>query len=122
MARILIVDDDPQVRRMLERSLSANHQVIAAASVTEADARLGSQVDLIITDVVMPEINGVEAIPRWRKACPQVKVLAISGGTRKLSPSFNLESARMQGADAVLAKPFDLNTLRKQVDLLLQAG
>ena len=84
MARILIIDDDEQVRRYLRKILEAQgHEVVAAS-----DGKLGIELcreeptDLIITDIFMPEKEGLETIGELRRDYPDVKIIAISGGGR----------------------------------------
>src|SRR5438093_832690 len=81
MARIIVIDDDPEMRAMLEQALwSANHEVFTAD-----EGKLGlsfsrtASVDLLITDLVMPGMEGMETIRRFRKEFPKVPIIAISG-------------------------------------------
>lgn len=117
MARILIVDDEPDILVILERMLhKMNHQTILAGNGNEAVQRLEENpVDLVITDLIMPESEGIETIAVIRKRWPRVKIIAMSGGGRQ-SPVPYLALAATLGADATLAKPFDraalVDTLR----------
>jgi CheY-like chemotaxis protein len=109
------VDDDAAVRSLFHTILArAGYRVMEAADGAQALAavRKGG-VDLVITDLVMPEKEGIETIAEIRKSHPQVKIAAVSGafGGRYL------ESTSMLGADAVLAKPVSeealVNTVRR---------
>src|SRR5258708_14521063 len=107
MASILLVDDDEQFRCMLSESLSR-----AGYEVTEArDGREATQCyrdhpcDLIITDLIMPEKEGLETIAELRRNHPDVKIIAISGGSRHGSWDY-LKMARAFAARQVLSKPF----------------
>jgi CheY-like chemotaxis protein len=120
MAAILMIDDDAAVRRMARLSLErAGHDVAEASNGAEG-ARLfnSSTFDLVITDVFMPEMDGIETIRELRARHPSIRILAISGGgsARASGP---LEDAHMLGADDVLAKPFDAARLVRAVDALL---
>ena len=75
-------------------------------------------VDLVITDVVMPEMEGIGLIRELRKLMPAVRILAISGGGR-LGPEDYLAVAKAVGADETLMKPFGRDRLLEAVDLLL---
>jgi CheY-like chemotaxis protein len=108
MARILIVDDEPDILVILDRMLrKMNHQTILAGNGKEAVQRLEENpVDLVITDLIMPESEGIETIAVIRKRWPGVKIIAMSGGGRQ-SPVPYLAVAATLGADATLTKPFD---------------
>jgi DNA-binding response OmpR family regulator len=117
MAKILIIDDDPQMRRMMNRVLTAaGHEVIEAE-----DGRIGlaqfiaHRSALVVTDIVMPGKEGVETIRDLRRQAPGVPVLAISGSGYE---SY-LEMARMFGATAALTKPFHGAALIAAVNGLL---
>lgn len=109
MARILLIDDDELLRDTVLQMLQLDkHQVSEAADGEAALVRFGDgrSIDLVITDVLMPGIDGTRLIVELRRRRPDIPVLAISGGRRMLSPAFNLESASLAGANAQLGKPF----------------
>jgi CheY-like chemotaxis protein len=119
MARILIVDDEPDILVILDRMLrKMNHETVLAGNGKEAVRRLEEgKVDLVITDLIMPESEGIETISQIRKRWPGVKIIAMSGGGRQ-SPMPYLAVAATLGADATLAKPFeraDLSEALRQV-------
>ena len=107
MARVLVVDDDFQMREMLGVILQRKGYDV----ITAADGRLAVQLqkkspfDLVITDIIMPEKEGLETISELRHSYPCLKIIAISGGGRH-RPGGYLELARQLGADRILAKPF----------------
>lgn len=106
MARILIIDDEQPIRMMLRMMLeSEGHTVTEAADGTEG-IKLFRQdpQDLVITDLIMPEKEGIETIMELRKDYPEVKVIAISGGGRN-NPEWYLKTAKLLGAKEVLVKP-----------------
>ena len=118
MSRILVVDDDLMVRTTIRRILGG-HDVVEAENgkvALEALARQGF--DLVITDLMMPELAGVALIGQIRARGPGPKILAISGGGR-LNGNEPLSAAQQAGADAVLAKPFRKAELLRAVAALL---
>jgi CheY-like chemotaxis protein len=109
VATILLVEDDEGVRTVLHRALvAAGHEVEDAWNGDVALAAYRRQPrDLVITDLVMPEKNGLETIMELRRLNPEVKIIAISGGGRSLGlGQLYLESAQLFGAGRILAKPF----------------
>ena len=105
--RILVIDDDDLVRETVRSILeSAGFQVVGAA-----DGRQGTRlyrsdpVDLVITDILMPVMEGFETIRELRKIDANAKIIAVSGGGRTSATDF-LGMAKKLGADRVIAKPF----------------
>lgn len=119
MARILVIDDDPLVRKAIKAVLDrAGHAVVLAPDGRVGVAEYGrSAFDLVITDILMPEQEGMETIRALRNANPSVKILAISGGGRVGNQDF-LDLARKLGACRSLKKPFDPEHLMAEVDAL----
>jgi hypothetical protein len=116
-ARILIADDEPGVRGFLRTVLeSGGYTVVEAANGKQAlqEVRAGD-VDLVITDLVMPEQEGIETIRAVRRDRPGVKVIAISGA---FGGEF-LKVAKYMGADAVLNKPVSADLLLATVQQML---
>lgn len=107
MARILVVDDDDAIRQLLCKVLGrGGHAAVEAADGKAAMARLEEiSVDLVITDIYMPEMEGVETILKLQRDFPEVRIVAISGGWR-LEKYDCLRVARRLGATRTLAKPF----------------
>ncbi len=107
MPSILIIDVEEQVRRMLgEMFRRAGYDVRAACDGREGCAMCRAQrPDLVITDLIMPDQEGIETIIALRKDYPDLKILAISGGG-KSDPEDYLDLAQSLGADRTLAKPF----------------
>ena len=107
MVRILVIDDEALVRATIDAVLSAKgHAVTLATNGRDAMAQLRSAAfDLVITDLIMPEMEGIETIIAIRKELPGLHILAISGGGRMQVGDF-LDMAGKLGADAVLRKPF----------------
>ena len=107
MTRILLIEDDSALRRMLYYDLIAAGYAVSEA-VHGADGLVqlrNNPVDLVITDMLMPEMDGVETIQQLRRSFPEVKIMAISGGGLA-SPDHYLRIAKKLGADKTLKKPF----------------
>ena len=120
MAGILIVEDDEELREMISISLKRRkYTVIEAANGREAIIRFKPAItDLIVTDLIMPEEDGLKVIMKLREIKPNLKVIAISGGG-KAGPASYLNLARALGADAIYSKPFSLNDLIAKIEELL---
>lgn len=120
MSSILVIDDDAAVRQVVSEMLRlSGHEVTSAENGRVAIERLGDEhFDLIITDLIMPEQEGIETIAEIRRRDADVPIVAISGGGR-LGPGDYLETARYLGANASLAKPFGRQELITVVDSLL---
>ena len=114
IARILIVDDEDAVRGMIRALLSgAGHYVVEAANGKEAVEKLKTeQIDLMITDLVMPEREGIETILEVHRARPNLGIIAVSGA---FGGQF-LRAARLFGARATLAKPIDPDVLLAEIE------
>lgn len=108
MARILVIEDDVQVLGMLRRALErAGFEVIPTTDGKRAlEIHRKEPADLVITDLIMPEKEGIEIIRELRRDFPDVKIIAISGGGRIGSTSY-LKMAQTLGAHRTLAKPFE---------------
>jgi len=118
MSRILVVDDDPMIRTTIRRMLGG-HEVTEAENGDSALAALAAQpVDLVITDLMMPERAGLNLIADIRARGTLPRILAISGGGRMLGADL-LPAAQAAGADAVLPKPFRKAELLRLVAALL---
>ena len=120
MATILIIDDDDAFRTMLRRMLQkAGYQVIDAANGDEG-LRMYKEnpADLVITDIYMPEKEGVETIIELVREFSDPKIIAISGGG-KTSDFRYLEYAKRMGAARALKKPFRMELLLQSVQDVL---
>jgi DNA-binding NtrC family response regulator len=123
MARILIIDDEDYVRMTLSQALEdEGHTVLVATNGNEGLARHSeTKPDLVITDLLMPDKEGLETIVELRKADPAVKIIVISGGGRINNVDF-LEVAKKFGATAALKKPFPIDEFCRLVgDCLARA-
>ena len=122
-SRILIIDDEPQVREMLVRVLSdAGYVVLAAADGGEGiKVYEESPTDLVITDLVMPGKDGIETVREMRTHFPNAKIIAISGDD-KGGGQATLRIAGLLGARRTLAKPFRVRDLLDTVRDVLAEG
>lgn len=107
MPRILLVDDDDSLRKMLRITLvKMGYEVFEAQSGEDAMSQFREVApDVLITDLIMPGKEGLEVIADLRRERPAVKIVAISGAGSIVTRNY-LKLARTYGADAVLAKPF----------------
>jgi two-component system, chemotaxis family, chemotaxis protein CheY len=120
MSRILIIDDDPAVRRMIATALSRlGHDVAESSDGAEGVQQYRARPsELVITDLYMPGQDGIETIQVLRDEFPDARILAISGGA-SVGGSGSLIDARLLGADDTLEKPFTLDQLAAVVNGLL---
>ena len=114
--RILLIDDDIIVRQTIANVLTdAGYEVVSAPDgVTGMRAYRRSRPDLVITDIIMPDQEGIQTLMEIHKVDPTAKVIAISGGGRTSNQRI-LDVARTMGASDTLAKPFDLEDLLRVV-------
>jgi CheY-like chemotaxis protein len=122
MAHILLIDDDPDFRAVMRELLWSMGHTVSAARDGREGLELFSRAasDLVITDILMPEVDGLEVILELRRRAPGVKVIAVSGGLR-LTAAELLRAARRMGAARVLEKPFGRDALMQAVDHALAA-
>ena len=120
MARILVIDDDPDIRGLLETALSlTGHEVISAADGVEALARhREAPADIVIVDIFMPEKEGIETIIELRQESPTLPIIAMSGGGTSGNRNF-LAQALQLGASRAVQKPFDYTEVLAMVTDLL---
>jgi CheY-like chemotaxis protein len=120
MACILIVEDDRDLREMLRTTLIKRKYIVSEASNgKEALLRFKpSMTDLVITDLIMPDEDGLKVIMKIKEIKPGIKIIAISGGG-KAGPGNYLDLAKALGADEIFSKPFSINDLIKKIEILL---
>lgn len=122
MAKILVVDDDTMVRMTIRACLlRAGHEVLEAGDGYEAIGVLEKvEIELVVSDIIMPEVDGIGLLLKLRKQFPLLRVIVISGGGRAQNVDF-LRMAQTLGADQVLAKPFTPEQLLTAVQAVLDA-
>lgn len=121
MAHILVVDDERQIREILQDALESEGYKVHIAP----DGKRGlkccreNEYDLIITDIIMPEKEGLELIIEVRRNDPHIKIIAMSGGGY-IEPGPYLSMADRLGADKVLSKPFKIYHMLEVIRELLK--
>ena len=121
MAKILVIDDEPALRNILRLTLeSAGHEVLEAPD-GEVGTRIFSteKLDILITDIVMPNQDGIGTIREARTADPDLRIIAICGGGHNSGELDYLEVAQKMGAHRVYRKPFKPSEIAAAVDELL---
>lgn len=116
MAIVLVIEDEPLVRDTIRLSLeTGGYHVIVAGDGREGIVMINKHdVDVVVTDLIMPEQEGLETIRIIRRDHPRTKVIAISGGGRHVGTDY-LKAASLLGADFALQKPFSMSHLRQCV-------
>jgi CheY-like chemotaxis protein len=122
MPRILLIDDDDQVRMMMRMTLEKEGYVVEEAPDGSVGIRLYREqpADLVITDIVMPEKEGMETIMTLKRDFPSVKIIAISGGG-KIAPARYLDLAEQMGVQRTFSKPLDRSELLMAIREVLDA-
>lgn len=123
MASILVIDDAAEMRQAVRRILERAEHIVVEAEDGEVGVLMLEQHHpaVVITDMVMPNMEGIETIQHVRRLLPNTRIIAMSGSAES-SAAMYLGAARKLGADAALAKPFSMAALLELVDRLLRAG
>jgi len=123
MAKILVIDDDPMVRQTIFKILRrGGHEVVMAEDGLRGMAAFRKErPDVVITDIIMPEQEGIQTIKQIRLEMRDAKIIAISGGGRVGNADF-LSMAQKLGANEILAKPFLPEELMGRVQNCLAAA
>jgi DNA-binding NtrC family response regulator len=119
MADILVIDDELQIRRLMARALEgAGHKVAEAENGRVGlDHFMARPFDVVVTDIIMPDVEGVELV-RGIRTMSDVPILVITGGGRMKQMGF-LDIAAHFGATDTLAKPFRMGVLVATVERML---
>jgi DNA-binding response OmpR family regulator len=119
--KIVVIDDDIKCNQMICRILNNEGYEVSAAFNGAEGLKLcrKERPDLVITDLYMPEKDGLETIMELRRTDEKIRILAISGGSLSINIDEMLNTAEMFGADAIMAKPFHLETFLNRVKGLL---
>jgi CheY-like chemotaxis protein len=120
MPGVLIVEDDKELREMLKLSLLRRGiTVLEAENGKDAIVHFKPLLtDLVVTDLIMPEEDGLKVVIKLKELKPSIKIIAISGGG-KVGPGSYLNLAKALGADAIYSKPFSVNDLISKIEQLL---
>jgi CheY-like chemotaxis protein len=122
MALILVIDDEPQIRSMLKLMLERDGYEVAEAPDGIEGIRIYRQnpADLIITDLIMPNKDGIGVIIDLKKEFPNVKIIAMSGGGLN-KPEGYLKGAKKLGAACTLTKPIDRGEMLRAIKDVLKS-
>lgn len=122
MPRILVIDDDPDVRGSLSKILTrAGYEVVVAAEgAAGIELQHNDPADVIITDIFMPGLDGLQTIRQLKKEGSGVRIIAVSGGDRTGTMDLT-EQAGLMGAFKVLRKPFEMTDVLAAVKAALDA-
>ena len=117
---ILIIDDDEALRELLEDVLARTGNHIYLAEDGDIGLRIIDQhaIDLVITDIYMPNTDGLEVTSKLRRSHPKMKIIVMSGK----APDFSMDSALMLGAHESLKKPFPISELETKISGLLTSS
>ncbi|MBM3565133.1 MAG: response regulator [Alphaproteobacteria bacterium] len=121
MARILVIDDEDLVRFTIEQILMSAGHVVATAENGAAGMRRQREIrfDLVITDIMMPEQDGIETIRALKAEFPALPIIAISGGGRMGNLNY-LDMAKGFGVSAAIPKPFTPDEILTRVETALK--
>jgi CheY-like chemotaxis protein len=121
MSRVLVVEDHAPMRAVMAAVLeSMGHEVFQAGDGREAlRVQEQARAELMLTDLFMPEMEGLETIRRMRALYPTLRIMAVSGGSSRGDAGDYLEMARKFGAAAALRKPF---TIKEMTDAVAALG
>jgi DNA-binding response OmpR family regulator len=122
MPGVLIVEDDKELREMLKLALlRRNFTVLEAENGKVAITHFKPLItDVVVTDLIMPEEDGLKVVIKLRELKPSIKIIAISGGG-KVGPGSYLNLAKALGADATYSKPFSINEVVIKIEELLNS-
>lgn len=121
MARILVIDDVPSFTALLRVVLEGRgHSVVERHDGDSGLKEAGrTGYDLVLVDMMMPGVDGIECVRRLRQQADAPAVIAMSGGTERFPAAYSLKLSEMHGADRLLFKPFDNAELIATVDEVL---
>jgi two-component system cell cycle response regulator CpdR len=117
MARILVVDDEPDVRLFIERALKADGHEVASTfdGYAAINALRERPFDILLTDIAMPGMDGISLSLQAERDFPTMKILLMTGYAHERQRAHNLDEL----VHEVMTKPFDLETLRSRINAML---
>ena len=123
MALILVIDDEPQMRQTFRRILESHgHRVVDAKEGRDGIKLFKEEKpDLVITDLIMPGVEGIETIREIKRPTPDAKIIAMTGSASSENPGLLLRAAHGLGASIMLHKPVSMAGLMDAVNDLLKA-
>jgi len=124
MAKILLIDDDAQVVKVVTSFLEREHHEISSAIDGKQGIRLleNQPFDLIITDVFMPEQDGLGVLIWLLNQTNRQKIIVMTGGSAAMDQNLLFDTCEKLRADKVLSKPVDFETLTSAVREVLESG
>ena len=122
MSRILVIDDDAHIRALVQKFLVLDGHEVDTAENGAVGLQLAglNQYDLVITDVIMPERDGLEVVMELKQVSPQLKIIVMTGGGAKFNIDELLHMTNCMKADRGLAKPLDFEKLQATVKEVLE--
>ena len=122
MARILLIDDDVAIGTIAKRLLELNDHMVDTAENGAAALKLAGRkcYDLVITDVIMPEQEGIGVLAQLKEWYPHIRIILTTGGGANFSLSDLLKITRFMKAERGLAKPFNFEKLLETVKEVLE--
>jgi CheY-like chemotaxis protein len=123
MKRILIIDDNTQLRQLLRQILEREGYEVIDAKDSKSGTKLYRQTltDLVITDVAMPDKDGIEILRELKRDFPDVKIIATTGDSQTLSAQYYLSAMKALGAERAFTQPFGRKELLNTVHELLNS-
>jgi len=121
--RVVIIEDDDTMREMIGHMLErGGYKVVMTSRAEHAiDLIAGVQMDLVLTDIFMPGMGGIEAIQRLRESNPELPIIAMSAGFQEVSGEHATRAAMKMGAVAVVDKPIARDQLFQVIEDVLSA-
>ena len=117
MANVMVVDDEPAVRNLFKEILAESEHVVIEAQNGEEACEIihETAIDLVVTDLVMPEKSGLELIMDLAENYPELPIIAVSGGGGITGRFDYLPIAKLIGAKKIVNKPFKVEEIRKLI-------
>ncbi len=117
MPSILVIDDEPEIRLLISNILTQDGHEVDQAENGDTGLQLIElhPYDLVITDIIMPEIDGIAVIMSLKMKHPQIKTIVLTGGSSKNDKDYLMGISRAMKVDLVMSKPFFINDLRNAV-------
>lgn len=121
MARILVIDDQEHIRTLISKILSIDGHVVESAVNGKVGMKMieNNPYDIVITDIIMPDMDGLEVILELKKRSSPIPLIVTTGGAARLEIQELLTAAKHLGADRVIPKPLDFIKLKEAVNELL---
>ena len=122
MAKILIIDDEAPIRTVINHILTIDGHEVDQAINGEVGLQLIElhPYDLVITDIIMPEMDGIGVILSLKEKHPQIRIIVVTGGSPKNDKDYLLNISKKLKVDLVMPKPFDISDLRTAVKEVLE--